>query len=505
MNNKPPFWNHRLRYISALVVVAALVASCGGGDSANQNQTTQTQQTSQQTQQPPQKSNSFASIMINPSQTQELTLVDIAKITLKAGDLPDIPFGSVATMEKTSLEEVQSLWDDTAMMHRATGKATFEATITLPDQPNNEVNLILTVPQEISMSVTKEEELRVFYVNRYIGETGIGDSTKSVEPVALRGQRTASTLTVNLPNTAFQDDGTGKWVANVFVGKTDTGSITTPLLSNHLKNIWRTFNFISPAFAQTITTGTCDANSIESPVPEGTRIASKFGPRQVNLKGASTDHKGIDYAVSVGTDIKAAAKGNIEVKKTQTDRKTGKITGFGYYIVLRHEDGSSTLYGHLTENSTTLKIGESVDAGQVIAQSGNTGTSEGPHLHFEYSPNGKTHVQATKINPEPCVGKYVSGELTIADNGSVADDSFIVLLNNAEICRTEIGQPNNCAINGLRPGTYTITVVALVVPDNVGTYSVTVNSNKLKINDSKSVSNVIPAGGRADHTLTVTP
>jgi len=446
-----------------------------------------------------------ASIPITPNQSQELALADVAKITLKAGDLPDVPAGSIATIEKTSLEQVQSLWDDTAMMHRATGKAAFEATITLPDQPRIDIDVTLTVPQEIRESATAAEELRAFYVNRYIAEPGIGGSTNSVEPLPLRGARQASTLTVTLPKSAFQDNGTGKWVANVFVGKTDTAAQVTSSLPTHFKRLWWNLNLISPAFAQTTPTAKCDGKSIFSPVPEGTRISSKFGPRQLNNKNASTDHKGIDYAVGEGTEVKAAAKGKIEVAQNQRDKKTGAVIGYGYYIVLRHDDGSSTLYGHLQDGSAVFKVGEAVEAGQVIAKSGNTGTSEGPHLHFEYAPDGKTHVLATKVNPEPCIGKIVGGALTVADNGTLADDAFIVLFNNAEICRTEIGQPNNCAINDLRPGTYTITVVALVVPDNAGTYSITVNVDSLQIDGSKSASNVIPTGGRANHTLTVQP
>lgn len=96
------------------------------------------------------------------------------------------------------------------------------------------------------------------------------------------------------------------------------------------------------------------------------------GRRSQGLHG----HNGIDIAAPVGTEILAAADGEVIINRTG-----GWNGGYGNYIVIRHPNGTQTLYSH---NSTNLvSVGESVKQGQVIGLIGRTGKVTGPHLHFE--------------------------------------------------------------------------------------------------------------------------
>lgn len=85
---------------------------------------------------------------------------------------------------------------------------------------------------------------------------------------------------------------------------------------------------------------------------------------------------GIDLASDVGTPVLASASGDVIIS-----RNSGWNGGYGNYIVLKHDNGTQTLYGHLLK--TIVEPGQSVVQGQVIGYLGNTGHSTGPHLHFE--------------------------------------------------------------------------------------------------------------------------
>jgi murein DD-endopeptidase MepM/ murein hydrolase activator NlpD len=89
-------------------------------------------------------------------------------------------------------------------------------------------------------------------------------------------------------------------------------------------------------------------------------------------------HEGIDLAVPTGTPVVAAAGGTVIV--------AGWLGGYGNLVVVDHGNGTSTAYGHNT--SVTVGVGQSVAQGQLIAYSGNTGHSTGPHVHFEVRING---------------------------------------------------------------------------------------------------------------------
>lgn len=95
-------------------------------------------------------------------------------------------------------------------------------------------------------------------------------------------------------------------------------------------------------------------------------------------------HKGIDLRAKVGDTIRAAFDGKIRL--TKYERR-----GYGYYVVMRHENGLETVYGHLSR--FLVKPNDYVKAGDPIALSGNTGRSTGPHLHFE------TRFMGYAINP----------------------------------------------------------------------------------------------------------
>lgn len=115
----------------------------------------------------------------------------------------------------------------------------------------------------------------------------------------------------------------------------------------------------------------------------GGRVSSNFGSRSAPTKGASTNHKGIDWAVPIGTAVVASNAGVVT--------KAGWGSGYGYVVYIKHADGRETRYGHLSK--VLVKAGQTVSQGQRIALSGNTGRSTGPHLHFEIRING------TAVNP----------------------------------------------------------------------------------------------------------
>lgn len=115
----------------------------------------------------------------------------------------------------------------------------------------------------------------------------------------------------------------------------------------------------------------------------GGRISSSFGRRNAPTKGASTNHQGIDWAVAKGTAVYASSGGTVT--------KAGWGSGYGYVVYIKHPDGKETRYAHLSK--VLVSAGQTVQQGQKIALSGNTGRSTGPHLHFEIRING------TAVNP----------------------------------------------------------------------------------------------------------
>ena len=110
------------------------------------------------------------------------------------------------------------------------------------------------------------------------------------------------------------------------------------------------------------------------PLNQG-RISSPFGNRKSGF------HRGVDIATARGTPIYAAASGTV--------RTRGYSSSYGYYIVLEHSDGYSTLYAHVSSIADSVRVGKQVVRGQVIAWVGSTGFSTGPHLHWEVSRHGQ--------------------------------------------------------------------------------------------------------------------
>lgn len=87
-------------------------------------------------------------------------------------------------------------------------------------------------------------------------------------------------------------------------------------------------------------------------------------------------HNGIDFAASFGTPIIAAASGQVVVSKVG-----GWGGGYGNYVVIQHQNGTQTLYAHMSEVS--VKVGQQVQQSQEVGKMGSTGDSTGVHLHFE--------------------------------------------------------------------------------------------------------------------------
>jgi len=119
-----------------------------------------------------------------------------------------------------------------------------------------------------------------------------------------------------------------------------------------------------------------DCSHFVIPVPGA--VTSNFGPRRYRF------HYGIDLRLNVGDTVRSAFAGKVRIIDYEA-------RGYGNYIVIRHDNGLETVYGHLSVVLVTHN--QTIKAGELIAFGGNTGHSTGPHLHFE------TRYIGNAINP----------------------------------------------------------------------------------------------------------
>jgi murein DD-endopeptidase MepM/ murein hydrolase activator NlpD len=109
------------------------------------------------------------------------------------------------------------------------------------------------------------------------------------------------------------------------------------------------------------------------------RLTSAYGPRRNPVTGNLRIHHGFDLAAPEGTEVYAAGDGIIA--------EIGSDPVYGTYLVIKHGETWTSLYGHLSKIETTLRT--AVRSGNLIGRVGSTGQSTGPHLHFELRRNGE--------------------------------------------------------------------------------------------------------------------
>ncbi len=132
-------------------------------------------------------------------------------------------------------------------------------------------------------------------------------------------------------------------------------------------------------------------------------ISSTFGFRKDPFRGRGAFHKGLDFAGVRGSPVLAVAEGVVTF--------SGRQSGYGNLVEIRHPDGKITRYGHC--DRLLVKEGASIDRGQTIATLGSTGRSTGPHVHFEVLIGGK------QVNPI----KYVDQTNLVIDTSAAGDRS----------------------------------------------------------------------------------
>jgi murein DD-endopeptidase MepM/ murein hydrolase activator NlpD len=164
------------------------------------------------------------------------------------------------------------------------------------------------------------------------------------------------------------------------------------------------------------------------PTDANWKYSSGYGPRNIG-GGASKFHRGVDMAVAKGTDVMAFDSGKVIF--------AGQQKGYGNVVYIRHGDGSTTRYAHLSQIDITDN--QKISGGFKLGEVGNTGISVGKdggyHLHFEYLPNGATKgidaksmleearlSNQTQKESQPTFTANLSPEIDAIMNGSYPSD-----------------------------------------------------------------------------------
>jgi hypothetical protein len=159
----------------------------------------------------------------------------------------------------------------------------------------------------------------------------------------------------------------------------------------------------------------------DRPLKQAFPVSSRFSmARKHPVTGRVRPHTGVDFMTPVGTPLIAQADGRVKL--------AGRTRGNGYYLVVEYPGGIEATYLHLKRFASRIETGVAVSKGQVIAQTGNTGLSSGPHLHYELKVGG------VKVDPLRAVLPVDYALAPVLENQF---ENYLAVLKRD----TEIGEP----------------------------------------------------------------
>jgi len=170
-----------------------------------------------------------------------------------------------------------------------------------------------------------------------------------------------------------------------------TGSIIYSEITNVERNIilYR-YEYPNGTIAYFTPEGKSIEKSLMRTPINGAKLSSRYGFRIHPILGYNQMHQGTDFAAPIGTPVMASGAGTVEY--------SGWKGGYGKFISIRHSPVYQTNYAHLQDYAKGIRRGAKVQQGQVIGYLGSTGSSTGPHLHYEVVVNGrKENSQTLKL------------------------------------------------------------------------------------------------------------
>lgn len=187
--------------------------------------------------------------------------------------------------------------------------------------------------------------------------------------------------------------------------------------------------------------------------PVGYAVKSEFGTRNDPYTGNKASHSGLDIAPLSGdygtVNVIAAKSGTVIRVNNDPTCESNSLnescngSGYGNYVEIEHQDGNTTLYGHMHKNTITVSVGDIVDQGQVIGKVGSSGRSTGMHLHFEVRENSiavnpLNYISENNERPSATSNNVLMGSdskqticLTLKDNG-YSNEAVAGLMGNME-------------------------------------------------------------------------
>ena len=167
-----------------------------------------------------------------------------------------------------------------------------------------------------------------------------------------------------------------------------TGSIIYSEITNVERNIilYR-YEYPNGSIAYFTPEGKSIEKSLMRTPINGAKLSSRYGFRIHPILGYNQMHQGTDFAAPIGTPVMASGAGTVEY--------SGWKGGYGKFISIRHSAVYQTNYAHLQDYAKGIRRGAKVQQGQVIGYLGSTGSSTGPHLHYEVVVNGKKENSQT--------------------------------------------------------------------------------------------------------------
>jgi murein DD-endopeptidase MepM/ murein hydrolase activator NlpD/methionine-rich copper-binding protein CopC len=436
-----------------------------------------------------------------------LQLPNYGSVSFQAGSFSN---PQIAKLAITATADTADDWDTTSELFSPISRLSYEIRVnTGATRTAKDIQVQLTVPSDYTASLPSNGEVKLFAA---VMENGPDDEVLySFELFDATFDGTA--ITASLPSDIFTNLLTvdASYELTIVIAALPTKSLASPRSLNGnrrpRKNSTHEYQrtdgktaLLTPSDNETACYGSSLGYPLAPPVTLVT--GGEFHP-------TAPRHYGIDYRAADGTNVLAMADGVVEnvayqVKNLlQPDPRSGKmIRGWGTYVVLRHIDGSATLYAHLQNDSYLAIIGAHVSRGDVIAHSDSSGGISGPHLHVEYAQDGKMYQNSHKTDPAPCIG-LASGEITIGDNGNIADDSFAVYVDGALICISPEGGTEKCQISGIKSGAHALSFTCLVAPDDLGTWFIQLNDGLTFSDGGTYATGVVPEGGGSSFTILV--